>query len=414
VRLALSLGLPPNSTQLEIINSIAEGFLKKPIPPRVVSDCPAKKNMFKGDKVDLYKLPAPLIHEFDGGPYINTLGCIVVQTPDGSWTHWTLARIMITGSRTMTGVIFSQRNIGKIYDMWKAVGKDMPFSLALGVEPGVVYGSSLIATVNKPEWLGGYFGEPIDLAPCETNVLQIPATAEIVIEGTASITKTVVEGPMGDYTGYSAGTGKMPELHVEAMYYQDDPILPVVSAGVPVDECATVWASNTSAVNLYHLRQAGFPVEHCVHVWDSSMMWMVVTIKQNLKLPPQYASRKDMIDHLSKIIFHDHAGEAFPVIILVENDIDPTDFKQIAWALATRCHPDTGYHFYGDETADPIIPYLQCGEAAAHQTKKVIFDCLFPEDEKRPHVSSFKTLWPKNIQDKVLQRWFEYGFPSGK
>ena len=65
-----------------------------------------------GDDVDLMRLPAPYIHEGDGGRYINTWGTIVVKTPDGSWTNWSIGRIMLLDNKTMTGLIPLSSTLG--------------------------------------------------------------------------------------------------------------------------------------------------------------------------------------------------------------------------------------------------------------------------------------------------------------
>ena len=96
-RIALSLGLPAGTAAREIVLALAEAHDRPPLPPRRLADGPCKENKLLGKDVDLFRLPAPLIHDGDGGRYLNTWGTIVVRTPDGRWTNWSISRMMVTG-----------------------------------------------------------------------------------------------------------------------------------------------------------------------------------------------------------------------------------------------------------------------------------------------------------------------------
>src|SRR5205823_3511785 len=99
-RVALSLGLPPTTGAGAIIEALARAHQNEPIPPQRISDGPCKEHKLLGPDVDLWRLPAPLIHEGDGGRYLNTWGTVVVRTPDRRWTNWSITRVMVTGKDT--------------------------------------------------------------------------------------------------------------------------------------------------------------------------------------------------------------------------------------------------------------------------------------------------------------------------
>ncbi len=204
-RVAISLGLDPHSTGQQIVESLVAARDRSPIPPRIIEQAPCKENILLGDEVDLLRIPSPLLHQGDGGRYINTFGCIVVQTPDGKWTNWSIARIMVVDRNRMAGIVKVGQHVGDIHKMWQDQGKPTPFALALGVEPAIpfVCGMPIPDWVNESDYLGAHFGEAIKVVRCETVDLHVPATAEIVIEGTISDTDTAPEGPMGEYAGYN-------------------------------------------------------------------------------------------------------------------------------------------------------------------------------------------------------------------
>ena len=112
-RIAVSVGLPPGATALEIVEALSRAEDNPPIPPRVVADAPCKRHVFTGDAVDLMRLPTPLIHDGDGGRYINTWGTIVARSPDSAWTNWSIARIMLRDRNTMVGIVSPQKHVGR-------------------------------------------------------------------------------------------------------------------------------------------------------------------------------------------------------------------------------------------------------------------------------------------------------------
>jgi 4-hydroxy-3-polyprenylbenzoate decarboxylase len=415
VRIALSLGLPPTATAREIVEALATAHLKAPIPPRRVPTGPCKDNKLIGPDVDLGLLPAPLIHDGDGGRYLNTWGTIVVQTPDRQWTNWSITRIMVTGMNTLAGAVIPRQHLGIIFARWKALGRPMPFALAMGTEPVIpfVSGMPLDENVNEADFVGGYLGEPVEVVDGETVDLQVPATAEIVLEGTVSASETQWEGPMGEYSGYLSPGGGMPSpvFRVSAMTFSDEPILPVVAAGEPVEENHTCWGLTVSAQILWELRQQGFPVTTCFIPFQSAAHWLVVTVP---RAGCTQRSGDQLVQELGDIVFRSRAGSFIPKVLLTADDIDPANLEELVWAFATRNHPEQGQVLFRDQGMLPLVAFLGPQERKEARGTKVIYNCL-PADEGRPEDaprrSSFRFLWPKEIQDRVIANWERYGFP---
>jgi 4-hydroxy-3-polyprenylbenzoate decarboxylase len=261
-RIALSLGLDPGASAKEIVERIAEARDRPPLPPRRAATGPCKENVILGDKIDLLQLPAPLLHDGDGGRFLNTFGVIVAQTPDKKWTNWSIARIMLVDERRMAGIVAPNQHIGMVRKMWSDLGKDMPFALALGAEPFVPFvgGMPLPAYADEADFAGAYFGEPIEVVACETADLEVPATSEIVVEGYLSQTETAPEGPMGEYAGYlwMSGPSPKPVYHATALTYRNEPILPISVAGEPPEDNHTAWGIPNAAEILWTLQRRGF------------------------------------------------------------------------------------------------------------------------------------------------------------
>ena len=241
-RVAAHLGLPMTSSAQDIMQKMLSAKTAPPLPPSVVSTGPCKENKLLGDQVDLLALPAPMVHEGDGGKYIQTYGFHIVQSPDGKWTSWSLQRAHIFDSKNLVGVaIGGGEHHGSILEKWKALGKDMPWALVLGSPPAALMASSmpLPENISEGDYIGAVMGHAIDVVKCETNDLLVPASTEIVLEGVVSISKTGLEGPLGEMHGYLYPGDKIPDMplfRVDCITHRNDAILPVCSAGRAVDE----------------------------------------------------------------------------------------------------------------------------------------------------------------------------------
>ena len=144
-RLAIMLGMPPESGIMEMQHSYNEAMANGTVhPPKVVDekDAPCKQNKWFGDDIDITKFPAPIAHGGDGGRYLQTAGLNIVRTPDGKWTNWSTARAMIANApanskKTMVGSFSPWAHGGMIHGMWKKEGKDCPIAIAFGDQPAV-------------------------------------------------------------------------------------------------------------------------------------------------------------------------------------------------------------------------------------------------------------------------------------
>jgi 4-hydroxy-3-polyprenylbenzoate decarboxylase len=416
-RIALSLGRPASATGCQLVEGLAEAHGRAPIPPRRVADGPCKQHKCLGPQVDLHRLPAPLIHAGDGGRYVNTWGTVIVQTPDRKWTNWSIARIMLAGRNTLTGLVLPRQHLGMIYTQWKQLGRPMPFALAIGTAPAIPFISAmpLADGVNEADFVGAYLGEPLEVVDCETVDLQVPATSEIVLEGTVSVEETACEGPIGEYTGYlnPGGAGPQPVFHVTAMTYRDQPILPVVASGEPIEENHTCWGLAISAQVLWELRAAGFPVTACFSPFQSAAHWLVVTV------PGSYRGQgvaERLVGELARILCHSRAGALIPKAILLGDDIDPANLEEVVWAFATRCHPERGQFLFPNQEALALLAFLASSERQSRRSTKVIYHGLPLDDlpaEQLPRRCSFRHGVPPEIQEKVLRDWQGYGYRGG-
>ena len=239
-RLARHLGLPATSSMKDILDKVIAAKSAPPIPPKTVETGPCKEFKLTPDQFDLTTLPSPLLHQSDGGKYVQTYGMHIVRSPDGKWTNWSIARAMVHDKTHLVGLIIPPQHIWQIHQMWKKEGKDMPWALAFGVPPAAIMASSmpLPGGLSEGEFVGALAGHALEVVKCDTNDLYVPANSEIVFEGSCSTSQTVPEGPFGEMHGYVyPGTPMDQPLYtVDLITHRKDAILPVSNCGRLTDE----------------------------------------------------------------------------------------------------------------------------------------------------------------------------------
>ena len=416
-RVAISLGLDPHAHGGEIIRALADARTRPGIPPRVVATGPCKENILLGDDIDLLRLPAPIIHGEDGGRFINTWGIVIVQTPDGSWTNWSITRQMVFDRTRMTGLVVPNQHVGMIDAQWKALGKPTPFVAALGVEPVIPFvgGMPLPEGADEGDYIGALLGEPIDVVKCETVDLYVPASAEIVLEGHISHDETLMEGPFGEYGGYiSPGSGSpKAALNITAMTFRDDPILPVIAAGPPIEEDHTGWGLPHAAEAYHELRnQHGLPISMVWMALESANHWLVVAVEEDWHTKVAM-SGSELCRAIGDVVFGSKIGNGIPKILVMEDDVDITDINQVVWAFATRASPGNGEEYFQNESTTNLPIFLSHDEKRYYHATKVVHNCLYLDEltpEERPGKVTFRDGWPQEIQDRVLRNWEAYGY----
>lgn len=416
-RLALALGLPSTAGGRELVAALADARSRPPVLPEIVdrAKAPCKQNVTTGADVDLLRLPTPFIHAHDGGRYLQTFGLNIVRTPDGTWTNWSINRMMLLDKNRLGCLIPPNQHFGVIHGQWKAIGKPTPIAIAFGVEPGfpLVGGMPIPHGEDESAFLGAYFGSPTELVRAETLDLDVPATAEIVLEGHVSPDETQMEGPMDEFPGYIGARGsEKPVLHVQAMTWRTDPILPFSVAGAPVEENHTCWGIPHAAEVLHLLRAQGLPVSTCWTVLESACHLMVIALRPDWH-EASGVSASEMCDRVGKIVFASKPGFGIPKLLVVEDDFDVTDVAQVMWAFASRAHPSQGEVTFADEPQNNLPVFLAAAEKAAFKTTKVAHNALladrFPVDE-RPVRSDLDHAWPADLRAKVIARWAELGY----
>lgn len=407
-RLALAFDLAPEASARELVDHLAAARTRPGIPPVVVDSGPCKDNILLGDDATLDRFPTPLLHEGDGGPYVNTWGTIIARTPDGSFTNWSIARIMMIDGKHMTGIVVHPQHIAWVWQQWADLGKPMPYALVQGGPPALPYvaGMPLPDGISEAEYLGALIGEPVELVQCETVDLQVPASAEIVIEGHLSPERTADEGPMGEYSGYRPnGTHKQPIYTIDAITYRNEPIWPTVVEGEPVDEFHTGTGFPLAAEALAALRQAELPVTMAWAPFEMATHLLVVSVAADWRTKLPASTTIELAQRITDVIAAQRFDFFVPRILVLDDDVDPANPSELAWAMATRIHP-TRRRIVRTGTVVNLLTCYTPEERKAQVAEKVTYDALLPAaDAGRETRSSFRFIFPADVQQRVLDRW---------
>ncbi len=406
-RTAISLGLPPEAGAAAIIEEFVRAKHLKPVKPKLVDTAVCQENVQIGDEVNLLKFPVPYIHSGDGGRYIGTWHIVATRDPDTGWVNWGMYRLMVHDEKTMGGIILPSQHIGMhYYEKYEARNQPMPFAVAIGTEPvtSLMASAGVPAGVDEVEVIGAVRGRLLEVVKCRTVDLTVPATSEIVIEGEVPPHERRAEGPLGEYSGYQISTydGK-PVYKVSAVTHRHDPILPVACPGVPPDEhlsLTLIWSADI----LDALRTLGYPVK-MAFVPPYAALHLVV-ISTETRLP-------NIAKEIAHATWATKTGRMIPKIMVVDSDIDVTDFDQVFWAFCTRNHPDKGIFKVIDTSTFPLWAFLAPNEKRDMTAPNVLFDCTWPKNWPEgymPRKASFDSLWPEEVQERVLSRWGKYGY----
>ncbi|KAJ5563801.1 hypothetical protein N7513_000043 [Penicillium frequentans] len=415
-RLARHLALPPTASMKDILDKMLSASEMPPIPPQIVLTGPCKENYLEESQIDLTKLPAPQIHLADGGKYIQTYGMHIVQSPDGSWTNWSIARAMVSDDKHLTGLVIEPQHIWQIHQMWKKEGRDVPWALAFGVPPAAIMASSMPIPdgVTEAGYVGAMTGSALELVKCDTNNLYVPATSEIVFEGTLSITDKGPEGPFGEMHGYvfPGDTHLWPKYKVDRITYRDDPILPMSSCGRLTDETHTMIGALAAAEIRKVCQKRGLPITDAFAPFESQVTWVALKV-DTARLREMKTNSKEFSKKVGDVVFNEKAGYTIHRLVLVGDDIDVYNGKDVMWAFSTRCRPNFDETFFEDVRGFPLVPYMSHGNGSPTMGGKVVSDALMPSEYTTGQdwvAADFKNSYPEELQKKILENWTRMGF----
>jgi 4-hydroxy-3-polyprenylbenzoate decarboxylase len=357
----------------------------------------------EADEIDLYRFPCPFHHEKDGGRYFGTAHVVLTQHPDDGWYNLGTYRCMVHGKDTL-GLHITSGKHGRIHrDLYFERRQPMKVVVAVGVDPALYLAaaSEIPWSVSEYAYAGALKGEPIAVMSGPHTGFPVPATAEIVVEGECYPGELQDEGPFGEWAGYYANRGleKVPEpvIHVKRIMHRTDPILTCAQPSRPPHEYSFYRSIVRSGLVWDELEKAGVPDVKGVwcHEAGGSRLFTIVSIHQ------RYAGHARQAGLLASQV---HSGAYVGrYVIVVDEDIDPSNTHDVLWALATRSEPERSIEIIRrawSSSADPALPVDQ-----KLFNSRCVIDACKPYEWKDKFYPVAET--SPELRAKLLKKWGE-------
>jgi len=418
-RVAAAMGCDDVSKLREVGKLLA--FLKEPEPPSGLKDAWDKAPLFKKvlnmatkdikkaacqefviekEDIDLAKLPIQTCWPGDVAPLI-TWGLVITQGPEKKRQNLGIYRQQVVGKNKVIMRWLSHRGGALDFKAWQEQNPSEPFpiSVALGADPATI----LAAVTPIPDALSEYAfagllrGEKTKVASCLSNDLQVPTSAEFVLEGFIYPDDYADEGPYGDHTGYYNEVESFPVFTIEKITHRKDPIYHSTYTGRPPDEPAVLGVALNEV--FIPLLQKQYPeiVDFYLPPEGCSYRMAVVTIKKQY---PGHAKRVMMgvWSFLRQFMYT-------KFVIVTDDDVNARDWNDVIWAITTRVDP-TRDTVLIDNTP---IDYLDFASPTSGLGSKMGIDATNKWQGETDREWGISIERDANVKDKIDNIWDELG-----
>lgn len=359
---------------------------------------PCKERILVGEDVDLNDIPVPFWNKGDGGRFI-TLACCISRDPNTGKVNMGIYRNQLHRRNRVGLFAHPFRHVMLQAREILQAGQRFPVALVIGVDPLIAMAATANLAFGSEELAlaAALRQAPVEMVPCETISLEVPAYAEYVLEGEILPDVKIEEGPFGEVTGYYGEVAPRPVVEIKAITHRKDPIHVAAYTGRPPSENAMMVAVQIEAELM---RTVTLPGIQRVHVTEGGCgsFNCVVSIRKTFE---------GMGKMMGMAIFGTWAGRPIKNLIIVDDDIDPLDWNQVEWALASRFQPNRDLQIVEDvigHALDPSLPELE-KQRKSGLTSKMILDAT-----KYNAASYEKECLPDPETARLVEeRWAQYG-----
>ncbi len=317
---ALALGCPSNEVAHDMERVLEPGAA---VPPRRGAEAVWKQNILTGDQVDLRKLPIPTHAVHDGGPFI-TGGVTVARDPISGRGNLSYNRMQVLGPHTLGFNVNEWRHVMQFYKVQEARNEPLPIAVAIGLDPAIMIAAGVRYEDDELLIAGAIRGEGVPVSRGVTVDMDIPAEAEMVIEGYLPPGERHPEGPLAEFHGFYGELWSSPILQVTAICYRNDPIYQTIIPGGPEH----IYIGNVlprEPLLLRFVRHVSKNVTG-LHIppYGNGFLAIVQLDKRNPGEPKNVA--------LAAFTAHVNIKQ----VIVVDPDVNLYDPSDILWALTNR------------------------------------------------------------------------------
>ena len=414
-RMALALGVERldevGERISELLNlKVPEGLLAKlamlprlaelaKFPPKSIAGRPpCQEIVLRGEEVDLRRFPVPVCWPEDGGPYI-TLPGVITRDPATGTRNVGMYRIQVMGPRVVA-MHWQRHKVGAAH--WRAMAErreTMPVAIALGGDPASIYAASAPLPPSIDEFLFAGFlrKEPVRLAKAITSDLDVPAEAEIVLEGYVDPAEAlVIEGPFGDHTGFYSLADLYPQVHISAVTMRSEPIWPHTIVGRPPME--DFWLGHATERIFLPLLKLTLPEVVDYHMPAEGIFHNLVFVSIDKQYPGQAYK-------VMNGLWGQGLMSLAKVIVVVDKDVNVRDPQEAWWVALNNIDPERDTRF----TRGPIDVLDHSSRGFTYGSKMGI------DATKKWKEEGFDRDWPERIvmdadtKRRVDAMWQELG-----
>jgi len=342
---ALGLGVPQEQ-MLERYLTLED----QRIAPEMVATGPVKEIKWTGSQIDLTKIPIVTHASKDCGPYV-TIGVQIGKDPDSGVRNLSIHRMLLLGQDRLSLWAPADHHLGRMILKAEEKGRGLEVATAVGVDPAIIVGSQAKVPYGIDEFhvAGGLRGGAVKLVKCETIDVEVPAFAEVVIEGVTIPGERVADGPYGEYPGCYSEAKQAPVLKVTAITMRQNPIWQTALTGMPVTENHTLIEYGNAALVYREIKKIVPEVKAINFTPGGTFRHHVVV---SIKKRAENEGRNVILALLS-------LGIGLKQVTVVDDDINAFDPMQVDWALATRMQADKDVIIIpriACSTLDPSVP----------------------------------------------------------
>lgn len=377
------------------------------------TEASVKEIILQNDEIDLYEFPILQWHPLDMGRYI-TYGLSITNDKDYG-INMGIYRIMILDHKRVTIMCSPYQHIGIHLDKARQDGKKyLECAIAIGNSPSLIVAGFTKMGVRDSEIdfasvLNG--GEPIDMVKCETVDLEVPANSEIVLEGRISTEHYVPEGTFGEYMGYHEEQMEYPVFEISCISHRKDPIYLNTIVSHPRADGEALFRSVVQNAHFYQeLQKANIPgfVDAWLPLYGHGFMG-IISVKKRY---PGWGRQL-----LYRILGIPFIAATMNCIVLVDEDIDPSNWEHIIWVMSTRVDPERDVvitkpmAMYGlNPAASERLKPKNAATEISFLSRMLIDATLKSEEDGLKREPPIPVKPRKEVLEKVEALWKEYGF----
>lgn len=373
--------------------------------PKIVRNPPCRTRIKEGDDVDLYDLPIQTCWPGDAGPLV-TWPLVITRGPNKTRQNLGIYRMQLIGRNKLIMRWLSHRGGALDYRDWQLEhpGERYPVALALGADPATTLG----AVTPVPDSLSEYAfagllrGAKTELCECITplckaNNLQVPATAEFILEGYLEPGEEADEGPFGDHTGYYNEVERFPVFTVTAVTSRENPIYHSTYTGRPPDEPAILGVALNEVFVPLLIKQFPEIVDFYLPPEGCSYRMAVVSMRKEY---PGHAKRVmlGIWSFLRQFMYT-------KFIVVTDDDVDVRNWQDVIWAMTTRMDPRRDSVFVDNTPID----YLDFASPVAGLGSKVGFDATNKWEGETDREWGEPIRMDESISERVEAMWDDLG-----